>query len=142
MKVFRIYNPIENKYAYSSHPIPYGDSTNYYNVTRKDGLIVYHSKGKSWKSSTGVKLFLGRNVIKTRYTDHIVDADILKGLIVVECDLDKRTFTDHNAFEYYTKKKKVITDPNIKEMIVSQDPEMSRLGVELFEASLKTKKKK
>jgi hypothetical protein len=142
MKIFRIYNPSENKYAISSHMISYGDRTNYYNVTRKDGHINYSIKGKSWKSSAGVKIFLGRNVIKTRYTDHIVDADILKGLIVVECDLDKRTFTDHNAFEYYTKKKKVITDPNIKEMIVSQDPEMSRLGVELFEASLKTKKKK
>ncbi len=142
MKIFRIYNPSENKYAHLSYRIPYADPTYLHNVKRDHGVIVYNTSGKSWKTSTGVKLFLGRNVAKTKWTDYIVDADILKGLIVVECNLDKRTFTDHDAFEFYTKKKKVVTDPNIKQMIVSQDLEMSKLGIELFEASLKTKKKK
>lgn len=141
MKVFRIYNPMENKYAISSHRIAYTDPTYLSNVKRDHGHITYSASGKSWKTSAGAKLFLGRNVAKTKWTDYIIDAELLRGLVVVECDLNKRTFTDHDAFEFYTKKKKVVTDPNIKQMIVSQDAEMSRLGVELFEASLKTKKK-
>lgn len=142
MKVFRIYNPKENNYAYlttrSLHkPSPYN-----YNVKRDNDSILYDVKGKTWKTSAGVKLFLGKVVAKTKWTDYILNAEVLKDLVVVECDLDKRLFIDHNAFEFYTKKKKVITDPNIKQMILSSDSEMSKLGIELFEASLKTKKKK
>jgi hypothetical protein len=142
MKIFRIYNPSENKYAHLTHRVPYRNTPYNYNVKRDNDNIFYDTKGKTWRTSVGVKLFLGKVVAKPKWTDYILDADILKGLIVVECDLDKRTFTDYDAFEFYTKKKKVITDPNIKQMILSSDLEMSKLGIELFEASLKTKKKK
>ena len=142
MKIFRIYNPKEKNYAYLTTRSPHKPSPYNYNVKRDDTSILYDVKGKAWKTSAGVKLFLGKVVAKPKWTDYILDAELLRGLIVVECDLDKRTFTDYDAFEFYTKKKKVITDPNIKQMILSSDLEMSKLGIELFEASLKTKKKK
>ena len=131
MKLYKLYNPTSKLYVADSYRTDNRLKLGY-SLRNEQNTIRYAGKGKVYKSTQGVRLFLGRLAVKIRYTDDvIVDMLVPDELVVIECDFDKRTFTETNAKEFYLKKKKVVTDPKIKEMLYSADEEIVKLGVEL-----------
>lgn len=131
MKLYKLYNPTSKLYVADSYRTDNRLKLGY-SLRNEQNTIRYAGKGKVYKSTQGVRLFLGRLAVKIRYTDDvIVDMLVPDELVVIECDFDKRTFTETNAKEFYLKRKKVVTDPKIKDMLYSADEEIVKLGVEL-----------
>lgn len=131
MKLYKLYNPTSKLYVADSYRTDNRLKLGY-SLRNEQNTIRYAGKGKVYKSTQGVRLFLGRLAVKIRYTDDvIVDMLVPDELVVIECDFDKRTFTETNAKEFFLKRKKVVTDPKIKEMLYSADEEIVKLGVEL-----------
>ena len=139
MKLYKLYNPTSKLYVADAYRTDNRLKLGY-SLRNEQNTIRYAGKGKVYKSTQGVRLFLGRLAVKIRYTDDvIVDMLVPDELVVIECDFDKRTFTETNAKEFFLKRKKVVTDPRIKEMLYSADEEIVKLGVELAKSKL-TKK--
>lgn len=131
MKLYKLYNPTSKLYVADSYRTDNRLKLGY-SLRNEQNTIRYAGKGKVYKSTQGVRLFLGRLAVKIRYTDDvIVDMLVPDELVVIECDFNNRTFTETNAKEFYLKRKKVVTDPKIKDMLYSADEEIVKLGVEL-----------
>ena len=134
MKLYKLYNPTSKLYVADSYRTDNRLKLGY-SLRNEQNTIRYAGKGKVYKSTQGVRLFLGRLAVKIRAAkiteDIIVDMLVPNELVVIECDFDKRTFTETNAKEFYLKRKKVVTDPKIKDMLYSADEEIVKLGVEL-----------
>ena len=140
MKLYKLYNPTSKLYVADAYKVCNRIKLGY-SLRNEKNNIIYDNKGKLYRSSQGLRLFLGNLAIKVRFTDDlIVDMLIPNELLVVECDFDKRTFTETNAKEFYLKKKKVVTDPKIKDMLYSADEEIVKLGIELAKVTLIKKK--
>lgn len=140
MKLYKLYNPTSKLYVADAYRTDNRLKLGY-SLRNEKNSLRYADKGKLYRSSQGLRLFLGSFAVKIRFTDDlIVDMLIPNELLVVECDFDKRTFTETNAKEFYLKKKKVVTDPKIKDMLYSADEEIVKLGIELAKATLIKKK--
>ena len=134
MKLYKLYNPTSKLYVADAYRVDNRIKLGY-SLRNEKNTLRYADKGKLYKSTQGLKLFLGSLAVKIRAVkiteDIIVDMLIPNELVVIECDFNNRTFTETNAKEFYLKKKKVVTDPKIKEMLYSADEEIVKLGVEL-----------
>ena len=140
MKLYKLYNPTSKLYVADAYRVDNRFKLSYPLRNEKNALR-YADKGKLYKSTQGIRLFLGRLAVKISYTDDlIVDVFIPDELVVIECDFNKRTFTETNAKEFYLKRKTIVNDPKIKDMLYSADEEIVKLGVELAKSKL-TKKK-
>ena len=134
MKLYKLYNPTSKLYVADAYRVDNRIKLGY-SLRNEKNTLRYADKGKVYKSTQGIRLFLGSLAVKIRAAkiteDIIVDMLIPNELVVIECDFDKRTFTETNAKEFFLKRKKVVTDPRIKEMLYSADEEIVKLGVEL-----------
>jgi hypothetical protein len=137
MKLYKLYNPTSKLYVADAYRTDNRLKLGF-SLRNEKNSLRYADKGKIYKSTQGIRLFLGSLAIKIRYTDDvIVDMLIPPELVVIECDFNNRTFTETNAKEFYLKKKKVVTDPKIKEMLYSADEEIVKLGIELAKSNIK-----
>lgn len=134
MKLYKLYNPTSKLYVADAYRTDNRLKLGY-SLRNEKNSLRYADKGKVYKSTQGIRLFLGSLAVKIRAAkiteDIIVDMLVPNELVVIECDFDKRTFTETNAKEFFLKRKKVVTDPRIKEMLYSADEEIVKLGVEL-----------
>lgn len=134
MKLYKLYNPTSKLYVADAYRTDNRLKLGY-SLRNEKNSLRYADKGKVYKSTQGIRLFLGSLAVKIRAAkitdDIIVDMLIPNELVVIECDFNNRTFTETNAKEFFLKRKKVVTDPKIKEMLYSADEEIVKLGVEL-----------